>query len=65
MTLNGTFNTELKDSSIVKLVVGVLGYEAEMEGESILKRTSEDHEVAMTAELKMGRRRVMPDWYPW
>ena len=58
VTLDGKLNTETMDPSIVKLVVGVLGYAAEMERSAILKRTSEGREVAKAAGVKMGRKRT-------
>ncbi len=58
ITLDGKLNTELMDPSIVKLIVGVLGYAAEMERKAILKRTSEGREVAKAAGVKMGRKRT-------
>ncbi|WP_415409649.1 hypothetical protein ACLM45_12880 [Synechococcus sp. A10-1-5-9] len=50
--------TELMDPSIVKLIVGVLGYAAEMERKAILKRTAEGRAVAQAAGVKMGRKRT-------
>ena len=58
ITLDGKLNTETMDPSIVKLIVGVLGYAAEMERKSILKRTAEGREVAQAAGVKMGRKRT-------
>ena len=58
ITLDGKLNTETMDPSIVKLIVGVLGYAAEMERKSIIKRTSEGREVALKAGVKMGRKRT-------
>ena len=58
ITLDGKLNTELMDPSIVKLIVGVLGYAAEMERKAILKRTSEGREVAAAAGVKFGRKRT-------
>ena len=58
ITLDGKLNTETMDPSIVKLIVGVLGYAAEMERKSIIKRTSEGREVAEKAGVKFGRKRT-------
>ena len=58
VTLDGKLNTELMDPSIVKLIVGVLGYAAEMERKAILKRTAEGRAVAQAAGVKMGRKRT-------
>ena len=58
ITLDGKLNTETMDPSIVKLIVGVLGYAAEMERKAILKRTSEGRAVAQAAGVKMGRKRT-------
>ena len=41
-----------------ELVVGVLGYEAEMERSAILKRTSEGRVVAVASGVKLGRKRT-------
>lgn len=57
ITLDGKLNTEAMDSSIVKLIVGVLGYAAEMERKAILKRTKEGRELAKEAGVKFGRKR--------
>ena len=61
VTLDGKLNTELMDPSIVKLIVGVLGYAAEMERKAILKRTSEGRAVAAAAGVKFGRKRSWDD----
>jgi len=57
VTLDGKLNTETMDPSIVKLIVGVLGYAAEMERKAIIKRTGEGREVAKAAGVKFGRKR--------
>jgi DNA invertase Pin-like site-specific DNA recombinase len=57
VTLDGKLCTESMDPSIVKLVVGILGYAAEMERKAILKRTAEGREVAMASGVKFGRKR--------
>lgn len=58
ITLDGKLNTETMDPSIVKLIVGVLGYAAEMERSAIIKRTSEGRRVAQAAGVKFGRKRT-------
>lgn len=58
VTLDGKVNTDTMDPSIVKLIVGVLGYAAEMERQALLKRTSEGRAVAAKAGVKMGRKRT-------
>ena len=57
ITLDGKLNTDSMDPSIVKLIVGVLGYAAEMERKSIAKRTEEGRAVAIRNGVKMGRKR--------
>ena len=42
---------------LVKLVVGVMGYAAEMELKGIKKRTAEGREVAKNRGVKFGRKR--------
>lgn len=57
VTLDGKLNTETMDPSIVKLVVGILGYAAEMERSAIIKRTGEGRAVAQASGVKFGRKR--------
>ena len=57
VTLDGKLDTERTDPSIVKLIVGVLGYAAEMERAAITKRTTEGRIVAQAAGVKFGRKR--------
>jgi len=57
VTLDGKLNTETTDPSIVKLIVGILGYAAEMERAAITKRTAEGRAVAQAAGVKFGRKR--------
>ena len=57
VTLDGKLSTESMDPSIVKLVVGILGYAAEMERKAILKRTEEGRVIAMENGVKFGRKR--------
>jgi DNA invertase Pin-like site-specific DNA recombinase len=61
ITLDGKLNTETTDPSIVKLIVGILGYAAEMERAAIGKRTSEGRAVAQAAGVKFGRKRTWTD----
>jgi len=58
VTLDGKLNTETTDPSIVKLIVGILGYAAEMERAAITKRTAEGRAVAQSAGVKFGRKRT-------
>lgn len=58
VTLDGKLNTEAMDPSIVKLIVGVLGYAAEQERKAILKRTQEGREIAVRNGVKLGRKRT-------
>lgn len=58
VTLDGKLSTETMDPSIVKLIVGILGYAAEMERKAILKRTEEGRAVAREAGVKFGRKRA-------
>lgn len=57
VTLDGKLSTETMDPSIVKLIVGVLGYAAEMERKAIIKRTAEGRDIAKAAGVKFGRKR--------
>ena len=61
VTLDGKLDTRTMDPSIVKLIVGVLGYAAEMERSSLLKRTAEGRETAASNGVKFGRKRT---WTP-
>ena len=61
VTLDGKLNTETTDPSIVKLIVGILGYAAEMERSAIAKRTREGREVAQASGVKFGRKRTWTD----
>ena len=58
VTLDGKLNTETMDPSIVKLIVGVLGYAAETERKSTIKRTQEGRAIAIRNGVKMGRKRT-------
>jgi len=56
-TLDGRLDTASMPEELVKLVVGVMGYAAEMELKSIKKRTAEGREVAKKRGVKFGRKR--------
>ena len=56
-TLDGRLDTKTMPEDIVKLVVGVMGYAAEMELKSIMKRTAEGRHIAQTRGVKFGRKR--------
>ena len=57
VTLDGRINTDTMPRYVVKLLVGVMGYAAEMERKAILKRTAEGRAVALENGVKMGRKR--------
>ena len=57
-TLDGRLDTASMPEELVKLVVGVIGYAAEMELKSIKKRTAEGREVAR-AEVKFRTEAVL------
>ena len=61
ITLDGRLNTEATDPMIVKLIVGILGYAAEVERNTILKRTREGRELARANGVRFGRKRT---WTP-
>ena len=44
-------------SEIINLIVGVMGYAAEMELKNIKRRTAEGRAVALSRGVKMGRKR--------
>ena len=56
-TLDGRLDTASMPEDIVKLIVGVMGYAAEMELKGIKKRTAEGREVALNNGVKFGRKR--------
>jgi len=56
-TLDGRLDTKSMPEELVKLVVGVMGYAAEMELQGIRKRCSEGRAVAKTKGVKFGRKR--------
>jgi len=56
-TLDGRLDTASMPEELVKLIVGVMGYAAEMELKSIKKRTAEGREIAKNRGVKFGRKR--------
>lgn len=56
-TLDGRLDTASMPEELVRLVVGVMGYAAEMELKSIKERTAEGREAAKTRGIKFGRKR--------
>ena len=55
-TLDGRLDTASMSDELVKLVVGVMGYAAEMELKNIKKRTAEGRAVAKNRGVKFGRK---------
>ena len=56
-TLDGRLDTSLMNDEIVRLIVGVMGYAAEMELKNIKRRTAEGRKVAISRGVKMGRKK--------
>ena len=56
-TLDGRLDTASMPEDIVKLIVGVMGYAAEMELKAIRKRTTEGRAIAKERGVKFGRKR--------
>ena len=56
-TLDGRLDTTTMPEEIVRLIVGVMGYAAEMELKNIKRRTSEGRKVAVSRGVKMGRKK--------
>ena len=56
-TLDGRLDTTTMNKEIVNLIVGVMGYSAEMELSNIRRRTEEGRAVAVSRGVKMGRKR--------
>ena len=56
-TLDKRLDTASMPEELVKLVVGVMGYAAEMELKSLKKRTAEGRAVARSRGVKFGRKR--------
>ena len=56
-TLDGRLDTTVMPEEIIRLIVGVMGYAAEMELKNIKRRTAEGRQVALSRGVKMGRKR--------
>ena len=56
-TLDGRLDTACMPEELVKLIVGVMGYAAEMELKAIRKRTTEGRAIAKERGVKFGRKR--------
>ena len=56
-TLDGRLDTTTMDKSIVKLIVGIMGYCSEQELSQIKSRTSEGRQIAKSRGVKFGRKR--------
>ena len=56
-TLDGRLDTTLMNEEIVRLIVGVMGYAAEMELKNIKRRTAEGRSVAQSRGVKFGMKR--------
>ena len=58
-TLDGRLDTQTMNAEIVKLIVSVMGYAAEMELKNIMRRTSEGRAVAKSRGVKFGKKRKL------
>ena len=56
-TLDNRLNTQTMPKSVVRLIVGVMGYAAEQELEGIRTRTAEGRAVARNRGVKFGAKR--------
>ena len=56
-TLDGRLDTTTMPEEIIRLIVGVMGYAAEMELKNIKRRTAEGRKVAVSRGVVMGRKR--------
>ena len=56
-TLDGRLDTTTMDKSIVKLIVGIMGYCSEQELYQIKSRTYEGRQIAKSRGVKFGRKR--------
>ena len=56
-TLDGRLSTKDMNEEVVRLIVGVMGYAAEMELKNIKRRTSEGRAVAKSRGVKFGAKR--------
>ena len=61
-TLDGRLDTTTMPEEIVRLIVGVMGYAAEMELKNLKRRTSEGRAVALSRGVKFGRKRKYDDF---
>ena len=61
-TLDGRLDTTTMPKEIINLIVGVMGYAAEMELKNIKRRTSEGRKVAVSRGVVMGRKRSYTDY---
>ncbi len=61
-TLDGRFDTSLMPEEIIRLIVSVMGYTAEMELKSIKNRTTEARIVAKSRGVKFGRKRTYTEY---
>ena len=55
-TADGRLDTTTMPEEIVRLIVGVMGYAAEMELKNLKRRTAEGRAVAISRGVKMGRK---------
>ena len=55
-TLDGRLNTQTMNEEVVRLIVGVMGYAAEMELKNLKRRTAEGRAVAISRGVKLGRK---------
>ena len=56
-TLHGRLDTTTMNKEIINLIVGVMGYSAEMELTNIKRRTAEGRAVALSRGVKFGAKR--------
>tara|TARA_Y200000002_G_scaffold291884_1_gene246049 strand:+ start:59 stop:634 length:576 start_codon:yes stop_codon:yes gene_type:complete len=61
-TLDGRLDTTTMPKEIINLIVGVMGYAAEMELKNIKRRTSEGRKVAVSRGVVMGRKKSYTDY---
>ena len=56
-TIDGRLDTTTMPEEIIRLIVGVMGYAAEMELKNIKRRTAEGIAVTVSRGVKMDRKR--------
>ena len=56
--LDGRLDTSSMPEDLVKLIVGIMGYTAEMELKGIKKRCEEGRQIARNKNVKFGRKRT-------